>query len=60
MAKVALVLALLGISLARSCHATVVRLPLSSIAVSRELLRLSSWQALTNLSTEHESGTPPH
>lgn len=55
-----LVLALLGILLTSSCFATVVRLPLFTIAVSREILRCSSWQVFTNSPTEQQSGTPSY
>ena len=51
-------LGFLGILLAPSCSATVVRFPLSSIAVSADTSAVH--MSLAYLPTEHSAGTAPH
>lgn len=51
-------LGLLGILLARSCSATVVRFPLSSVAVSSSASMVH--KSITYILTEHSASTPPY
>lgn len=51
-------LGLLGVLLARSCSATVVRFPLSSIAVSSCTPVVD--ESITYILAEHSASTPPY